>query len=382
MTAISIVEILFWASFALVAWTYFGYMLTLKLISVVYVRKIRKQDIEPAISIVITAYNEEALIAEKIENSLSLDYPADKMEIIVVSDASDDQTDEIVKTYADRGIRLLRMPERNGKHFGQGRGIREAANEIVVLTDATTFLEKDAIRKIVRNFADQSIGCVSGEDKINTADSDSAGEGAYVRYEMKLRQLEYRVGSLVGVSGSFFAVRKQMCDVWFDFMSSDFYLPILTRMKGYRTVAEPEAFGYYEVLRNPQKEFQRKVRTVVHGLEVLFHLKGIMNIFKYRSYSIQIISHKLCRWLVPVGLAAMLVFNAVLTANGLFYQSVFVAQTGFYMLALIGYWIEPLRRSLFVKIPLFFTMVNLSILVAWYKYLTGQEFVVWDVTKR
>jgi hypothetical protein len=277
---------------------------------------------------------------------------------------------------------LLRIAERHGKHFGQGRGIQMATSELVVLTDATTFLKTDAIARIVRSYADPTIGCVSGEDKVEESSDGSAGEGAYVKYEMKLRSLENKVGSLVGASGCFFSVRKYLCDRWIGDMSSDFYMPIITRMHGLRAVVDHEAIGYYRVLANPEKEFMRKVRTVVHGLEVLFEFNEILNIFKYGSYAVQMFSHKLCRWLVPFALILLLAANCLLVTAGWFYQLALAMQVALYLVALAAYVVRPLQQVSLFKIPLFFVMVNLSILVAWWKFLTGQKYVVWDATKR
>ncbi|UCG61420.1 MAG: glycosyltransferase family 2 protein [Candidatus Zixiibacteriota bacterium] len=374
--------LIFWIAVFGIFWAYFGYWLMLKLISLVYTKKVLKEDIHPQISLIITAYNEERRIREKIENTLSMDYPKDRLEIIVVSDASTDRTDEIVRSFADRGIQLLRIPERHGKHYGQGRGIRMAKSDIVVLTDATTFLEKDGVSKIIRNFADPAIGCVSSEDRMRTADSNASGEGMYVTYEMTLRSLESKVGSLVGVSGSFYAVRKHLCEHWIDNMSSDFYMPSVSKINGYRTVLESEALGYYDVVRDPEKEFIRKVRTVVHGYEVLFRFARVLNPFRYGFYAVQMFSHKLCRWLVPLFMVVAFVSNIFLLNHGVIYQISFVAQALVYLLAILAFAAHRLQDIVMFKVPFFFVMVNLSILVAWYKYLTGQEYVVWDATKR
>ena len=377
-----ILSALFWGSAFVIFWAYLGYPLALWLISLVHVKKIAKQDWYPPVTVIITAYNEGKRIANKIDNTLALEYPKDKLNIIVVSDASTDRTDEIVRSYTDRGVKLLRIAERHGKHYGQGHGIQMASTDIVVLTDATTFLKGDAVAKMVRSYADPTVGCVSGEDRIEETNDGSAGEGAYVKYEMKLRSLENKVGSLVGASGCFFSVRKYLCDHWIGDMSSDFYMPIVTRMYGLRAVVEHEAIGYYRVLVNPDKEFMRKVRTVVHGLEVLFEFKEMLNVFKYGTYTLQMVSHKLCRWLVPFAMIALLVANPFLLQHGLFYQALLAGQALLYLMALLGYLLRPLQQVSLFKIPLFFVMVNLSILVAWWKYLTGQKYVVWDATKR
>jgi len=377
-----IIHLLFWVSFFLIFWTYFGYLITLKALSLFYSKGVNKQEYFPEASLIITAYNEEERIGHKIENSLALNYPKNKLEIIVVSDGSTDRTIDIVKSYHDKCVKLLAIPVRHGKHYGQGKGIKMAKNDIVILSDVTTFLKEDAVGKIVRNFADQKIGCVSGLDEIQNVDSNIQGEGAYVKYEMKLRAFESDVNSLVGVSGSFFAVRKHLCQNWIDNLSSDFYMPIIAHMNGYRTVLEKEAIGYYKVLNKQQKEFSRKVRTVVHGIEVLSQFKGILNPFKYGLYSCQMLSHKLSRWLVPLYLIFLFWTNFLLVSQNTFFLITLALQIVFYIFAIFAYFIKSLTKILFFRIPLFFVMVNYSIVVAWHNYFIEGDFVLWEPTKR
>lgn len=377
-----ILQMFFWLLLLLIFWTYFGYPIMLQLLSIFFAKKIAKQDIHPGVSIVITAYNEELRIRQKIENTLALTYPSEKLEIIVVSDGSTDKTTDIVRLYEAKGVRLLAIPERHGKHYGQGEGIAIANHDIIVFTDATTFLKADAIEKIVRNFADSEIGCVSGLDVIQSDGANVPGEGIYVKYEMKLRTLENTVGSLVGVSGCFFAVRKHLCDDWIVSLSNDFYIPIVAYMKGYRTVLEKEAIGYYEVLHEPQKEFFRKVRTVVHGLEVLFKFKSILNPLKYGMYSFQMLSHKLSRWLVPLYLILLLGINFLLVEHSIYYLITMILQVVFYLLALLAFLVTKFKKIILFRIPFFFVMVNFSILVAWWKYMRGEEYILWEPTKR
>lgn len=331
---------------------------------------------------VVTAHNEARRIKEKIENMLEVDYPREKMEIIIISDGSTDGTDDIVKSFEDRGVRLLRIAQRQGKHFGQGRGIHSATAEIVILSDATTFLEPDAVRKIVRNFADSTIGVVSGWDEARGENLAQSGEGAYVQYEMKLRELEGSVGSLVGASGCFFAIRKELARDWINDMSSDFYMPIIAHMNGYRTIPEKEAIGYYELAGNPQKEFTRKVRTVLHGLEVLFHFSEILNVFKYGSYSLQMISHKLMRWLAPFAMLVALVANLSLLDDGYLYRLTMAGQLVLYIMAGVAALYPKLQRTVFFKVPFFFVMVNISIILAWVQYFKGEKQVLWEATQR
>jgi cellulose synthase/poly-beta-1,6-N-acetylglucosamine synthase-like glycosyltransferase len=375
-------KILFWGSLFVIFWTYFGYLIFMKLVTLFYTKKVVKQDYYPSVSLVVTAYNEEKRIARKIYNSLSVCYPRDKLDIIVVSDGSTDRTDEIVKSFESQGVRLLPMPTRQGKHHGQGKAVEAATGEIIVFSDATTYLKDDALIKITRNFADQEVGCVSGMDKIDSAQSGSAGEDAYVKYEMLLRKLESSTGNLIGVSGCFFAIRKSLCAKWYPNLSSDFYLPIMTRLAGFRVILEPEAVAYYIVLEDPGKEFHRKVRTVVNGMAVLEKHKKILNPFRYGVFSIQMLSHKIMRWWAPPGLVVIFVSNMMMLGLGSSYQILAVGQMALYVTALCALFLKPLRRFLIFKIPLFYVVVNFSVMVAWYKFLTGSRYVTWETTKR
>ncbi|HEQ98435.1 MAG TPA: glycosyltransferase family 2 protein [candidate division Zixibacteria bacterium] len=375
--------ILFWVSLGLVFWTYFGYMLFLQFVSAILTKAVKKDDdFLPPISIIITAYNEESRIKAKIDNTLELDYPEDKMEIIVVSDGSTDRTDEIVQGYARRGVKLLRIPERRGKHYGQGQGVEKSANELLVMTDATTFVWRESVKKMIRNFADPSIGCISGMDFMKDARSAGSGEGLYVQYEMSLRELESACGSLVGVSGCFYAIRKEICEGWINDKSSDFYLPIFAQMKGYRTILEEQAQCYYEVLADPKKEFRRKVRTVVHGLEVLLAFKKVLNPFRFGLYSLQMFSHKLSRWLVPIYLIVLFFANLALIKSGTFYLVFFILQSAFYLIALITVLSSRIQNLPVLKVPFFFVVFNYAILVAIYEYITKKEYILWEPTKR
>ena len=374
--------LLFALSIILIFWTNLGYFLFLKLYSKIYQHTLIVKEFFPTVTIIITAYNEEKRIAEKLESTLELDYPQDKLEIIIVSDGSSDNTIEIVKTFESRKIKFINLKERSGKHFSQWCGIQKAQGEIIVFSDATTSINPDGIIKLVRNFADPSIGCVSSKDKMISSDSESSGEGVYVKYEMKIRELESVVGSLVGVSGSFFGVRKHLCEQWIKKMSSDFYLPLITYKKGFRTILECEALGHYEVQKMSDKEYTRKVRTVVHGLEVLFRFKEILNPFKYGFFAFQVISHKLLRWLVPFLMIITFVENLILFDDYLLYELIMYGQLCFYLLAALAYLFKKLQEITIFKIPFFFVMVNLSIFIAWYKFLTKKDYVIWESTKR
>ena len=388
----ALISFIFWASLALVFWTYIGYYLFLRFALILGIgtnQTVIDQPNDPgriselpAVSIVITAHNEETRILAKLENTLSLNYPSEKLEIIVVSDGSTDSTNEIVSSMKNRGIKLLALPVRSGKHYGQGKGIKMAENEIIVFTDATTWLEINAILKIVRNFADPKVGCVSGKDMVRNEGSFVSGEGAYVRYEMNLREMESRVCSLIGASGSFFSVRKELCDNWHPNISSDFYLPIQSYLRGYKTLLDSEAIGYYSVVSDSKREFGRKVRTIVHGIDVLFLFREVLNPFRHGFFAVEMISHKLIRWLVPFCLIALVMTNPYLPDSNPVYSIALFSQIILYTAALLC-WIFPrMQKFAILKIPYFFLLTNLSILVAWYKFAIGERYITWESTKR
>jgi glycosyltransferase involved in cell wall biosynthesis len=373
---------IFWFSVVSIFWTYIGYYLFLRLISLGGSHTPPSGDFTPMVSIVISAYNEENSITNKLDNCLALDYPRENLEIIVASDGSTDGTDDIVRKYDDKGIKLIRLEKRMGKHFAQERGIRSAKNDIIVLTDATTILERDSVSKIVRSFADPGVGSVSGKDRVRTYASGAHGEGAYVQYEMGLRILESRVSSLVGVSGSFFAVRKEICETWYPDMSSDFFIPIVAYMLGFRSVLDEEAIGCYTIVKDPEREFARKVRTVVHGLEVLFRLRSILNPFKYGFYAFQMLNHKLMRWIVPLFFALALIFNILLVPSSQLYVLMLAFQISFYLTALGAFLVKRLEKHALFKVPFFLVMVNFSIVAAWWKFLIGERYISWERTER
>ena len=216
----------------------------------------------PSVSFIITAYNEEVRIKQKIENSLAQDYPKDKLEIIIASDCSSDKTDEIVKSFKDKGIKLVRAPERKGKENAQKHAVDAAGGEILVFSDVATILKPNAISNIVDNFKDPAIGCVSSEDKFIDKDGNVSGEGAYVKYEMFLRKLESKVNTLVGLSGSFFAARREVCKNWAIDLQSDFNTLLNSIKLGLKGVSDPKSIGYYENIADEKKEFNRKTRKL------------------------------------------------------------------------------------------------------------------------
>lgn len=382
------VEFVFWSAILFIFYSYFGYPLVLWVISLFKNRSVKKGDITPSVSFIITAYNEEKRIKEKIENTLKQDYPKDKLEIIVASDCSTDRTDEIVKLYQPRGIIMVRAPKGKGKENAQKYAVDRATGEILIFSDVATILLEDGVSNIVKNFDDPTVGCVSSVDKFINKDGKISGEGAYVKYEMILRGLETRVNTLVGLSGSFFAARKEVCRIWAVDLQSDFNTLLNSVKFGLRGVSDPESIGYYRNITDENKEFERKVRTVLRGISVLMKSLSMLNPFKYGLFSWQIFSHKLCRWLVPFAMIVAFVSNLFLIANSysistptsILYVCAFISQLIFYVVALLG--IYKSFTKYFLKIPSFFVLVNLSILYAWFRYFKGEQLVRWNPSER
>jgi len=376
-------EIVFWMSVGLVAYAYFGYPLLLWLVSLVQSREVRKGDLISSVSFIITAYNEEKRIAEKLDNTLKLLYPDALLEIVVASDCSSDRTDEIVNSYKPRGVKLVRASARGGKEAAQKLAVQTAIGDILVFSDVATILPENAIATIVRNFHDPTVGCVSSEDRFVDTEGGISGEGAYVKYEMFLRSLETRVNSLVGLSGSFFAARSRVCKArWSEDLQSDFNTVLNSMRISLRGVADPDSIGFYKNIRDEKKEFDRKVRTVLRGISVFMKSLALVNPFQYPIFAWQLFSHKLCRWLVPFAMISALVANASLASRSLLYGLLLAAQLSFYTVAFGGLIHKPLARLSVVKLPSFFLLVNASILHAWWRYCAGERLVTWEPSKR
>ncbi|PTB98769.1 glycosyl transferase [Marinobacter sp. Z-F4-2] len=250
-----------------------------------------------SVSLIITAHNEAGRIRRKLENTLELRYP--NLEIIVASDCSEDETDDIVREYEDRGILLSRTNERLGKENAQKDAIAMARGDIIVFSDVATSIPPDALHALVRYFDNPKVGAVSSEDVFISRDGSVVGEGAYVKYEMWLRKLESLRGGLVGLSGSFFAVRHELCQRWDIHAPSDFNTALNCALNGYVAVSAPDVLGHYEDVANPNKEYQRKLRTVIRGWTALARHPEVLNPFRFGLFAWQVFSHKLMRWAVP-----------------------------------------------------------------------------------
>jgi cellulose synthase/poly-beta-1,6-N-acetylglucosamine synthase-like glycosyltransferase len=366
-------EIVFWGAVALLVWGYAGYPLMLAALGAWRGRPVAAAPITPRVSLIVSVHNGERLIERKLDNCVALDYPADRLEILVASDGSTDATNALVRRATDPRVRLVAVERHLGKEAAQRAAIAAATGEILVFTDVGVLLAPDALRTLVANFADPTVGCVSGVDRLLDAAGAAVGEGAFVRYETLLKRLESRVGSIVGNSGWFFALRRPLCDAWPESMASDFTMLLRTVRRGFRGVAEPDAPAYAVATTSAQREFARKVRTIVRGMIVLAAHRDMLNPWRHGLFAVQLASHKMSRWLLPYLLLAIAGSSVALAVDSTFYRLALVAQGLFYGAGAL----VPSAR-----IPRFFVGASLAALVAWWKFLAGERFVVWEPTPR
>lgn len=367
----------------MVLFAYAGYPITLKVVSIFRKNEVhKKSSYFPTVALIITVFNEEKRIRQKLENTLALDYPKENLQVLIASDGSTDKTHEIVKGYENEFLKLFIVEDRKGKENAQKEAVQYASGEIIVFSDVATILEPDGLKQIVSNFADPTVGCVSSVDKMIGKDGRPSGEGAYVKYEMWLRNIESKVNSLVGLSGSFFAARKEVCKDFAPDMQSDFRTLINSIKLGLRGVSDPDSIGYYHDVADDKKEFTRKVRTVLRGMTVFFHHIELLDVLKYGIFSYQIFCHKLLRWCIPFFLTITFITNLLLLSDSLIWEMLFFCQLLFYSAALWGWIFNPGTGKVYIKIPMYFTVVNISILVAWWKYITGKRQVMWTPSIR
>jgi cellulose synthase/poly-beta-1,6-N-acetylglucosamine synthase-like glycosyltransferase len=376
---------LFWTSVSLVAYTYLIYPALLWLLTVRRRPPGRVDpDTWPTVSLLITAHDEAAVIREKLDNTLALEYPRDRLQIIVVSDCSADGTDEIAAGYADRGVLLHRQLQRAGKTAAQNAGARLARGEILVFSDANSMYGGQALKALARSFADPWVGCVCGELRYANPEQAGAGkgEGMYWRYEQFLKRRESRLASLVGANGSIYAVRRELFEDLGPDIISDFIMPIRVWRRGFRVVYEPAAVAVEHSAKGFRDEFRRRTRIIARSLHGLRTEAGVLNPFAGGLFAFQLISHKLLRWLVPLFLLGAWSSSAVLAGQPL-YRAVFAVQTVFYLLAALGN-LDPrhLGRVWLFYVPAYFTAINLGALVGLAKFLSGRRYTVWQPVSR
>lgn len=377
-------NLLFFNLIMLALYIYVGYFLLVILLGKMMRKTVKKFDIEPTVALMIAAYNEERSIAKKIENSLSLDYPKDKLRIIVVSDGSTDKTDEIVKSYADQGVELIRVEGRVGKTEARNVAVRSLKEEIIIFSDATTKYKTDIVRKLIRNFADKTVGMVTGHLIYQDGDDTQMGLGQklYWKYESLIKKSQTEMGTLTGSVGCVTAFRTVLYTPLPDNIIEDFTGPLMMVMKGFRVVYEEEAVCFEETTTKSSKELSMRVRVIRGGMTGLLFAKKILNPFQYPLASFQLISHKVLRWMVPL----FMIFFATVTLQAvladpeyLVGQLLLIIQVLFYGSAAMAYLLE--KKGIHLKItaiPFYFVVVNLAALVAMFKMLNHTLEATWE----
>ncbi|HKW09184.1 MAG TPA: glycosyltransferase [Gemmatimonadaceae bacterium] len=340
----------------------------------------------PSLTITVPVYNEERNLAEVLEALLGQDYPAAKRHVLVVSDASTDRTDEIARSFASRGVELLRLPDRRGKTAAENAADVAARGEIIVNTDATVRLLPSSLSTLVRAFEDPSVGVASGRDVSVGAEDTQAnrGESGYVGYEMWVRRLETRFHSIVGASGCFYATRRHLYDGAFpEGLSRDFASALIARRRGYRAVSVEDALCRVPRTSSLRSEFRRKVRTMARGLQTLWYMRSLMNPLRYGRFAFCLVSHKLCRWLVSLFLPLAVVGVLMLGPSQPLARLAIVGLIAASAAALVAMrWPERRRVPAALALPAFGVASFAAGFVAWMRALSGQASAVWEPTRR
>lgn len=385
----------FWFSAVIVFYSYLGYGLVLWIflkIKNLFWRSeslAADQAFEPAISLVIAAYNEHDIIEQKIQNCLEIDYPRSKLHIVFVADGSNDGTPDVIRQYPE--VELLFTPERLGKVAAINRAMEFIKTPFVVFCDANTFLNKESIKELVKHYRDEKIGAVAGEKKVTNnaflGDAASSGEGIYWKYESFLKALDSKFFTVVGAAGELFSIRTKLFSaVPTHVLLDDFIISMNICKKGYRVVYEPKAFASEKPSFSIREEQKRKIRISAGGFQSVLMLADLLNIFKYGRLSFQYISHRVLRWIVcPVLLPIIFFSNVVLffASADAVYTAILVGQIAFYIAATVGYYYAS--KNIKIKalyIPYYFVFMNFALYLGLKRFLGNQQSVLWDKAKR
>lgn len=394
----NILEIIFWAFVALVFYTYIGYGIVLYLmvkVKELFVKQ-KKNSLPdeadlPEVTLLVAAYNEEAVVKEKMENSLALDYPVQKLHFLWVTDGSTDQTNILLEHYGR--VKILYQSERQGKTAALNRAMDYVETPIVVYTDANTMVNRNAIREIVSCFQDNKVGCVAGEKRIIVKDKDNAaggGEGLYWKYESTLKRLDGRLYSAMGAAGELFAIRTELFEKMdTDTLLDDFILSMRIVKRGYKIAYCAEAYAIESGSADMAEEEKRKVRIAAGGLQSIWRLRELLNIFKYGIVSFQYVSHRVLRWSVtPVALFALFPLNVWLAINSASssscgYGVLLIAQILFYLAAYWGYALSKRQiKNKFLYVPYYFVFMNINVLKGAFYLKKKKGSGAWEKAKR
>lgn len=385
--------IAFWISLFIVTYTFVGYgfllFFLIKLKRLFVKKRVFNNDLEfPTVTILVAAYNEEDIIQEKIKNTLELDYPKEKLQIIFITDGSSDSTPEKIKPYSE--IFLMHENIRTGKMAAIKRAIPHVKNEVIVFTDANTFLNPQAIKQLVKHYQNEKVGAVAGEKRImveELADASSAGEGFYWKYESYLKKWDYELYSNVGAAGELFSIRAKLYQpVESDSIIDDHMIAMRIAENGYIIAYEAEAYAMETASANTKEELKRKIRIAAGGLQSTLRLKKAANPFYYPILTFQYISHRVLRWTItPFLLIAAFILNIfiVLNTDIILYDILLIAQIIFYLLSLAGWFFESKNIKIKVFfIPYYFCVMNYAVIAGIFRYIGKNQSAAWEKSKR
>lgn len=393
------IKILFWICFILVFYTYIGYGLIMWILVKIKESKEKKQSQDictsgeelPDVTLLMAAYNEEDVIKDKMQNTYQLKYPAEKLHIVWVTDGSDDRTNELLRQYDN--VEVLFQPDREGKTAAINRAMKFVKTPLVIMTDANTILNEEAITEMVKPFNNKKVGCVAGEKRIakkNNAGTASGGEGLYWRYESTLKDLDARLYSAMGAAGELFALRTDLFEEMEpDTLLDDFILSMRIVMKGYKIAYTKKAYAMESGSKDMHEEEIRKVRISAGGMQSVIRLKELLNPFKYGVVTFEYVSHRVLRWsITPIAFFLMFPLNLFLafaiTSGGeaVFYLLLMLGQMFFYLLGYWGYVLSRLHiKSPKLYIVYYFLFMNINVIKGFY-YLANRPTGVWKKSKR
>lgn len=367
----------FWTSAIWLAWVYLGYPLFMAIVAGLRRRPELRGEEFPALTILIAAYNEAGCIEATVRNKLAQEYPPGKLDVVVVSDGSDDGTDEVVTSIDDPRVRLIRQEPRQGKTSALNLGVAAARGELIVISDANSMYEPGALRALAGRFADPAVGYVTGKMIYGNKDGTVTGDGctAYMRYENWLRRHESRAGSVVGVDGGIDAFRRSLYRPMRADQLPDFVLPLAVVAAGYRVAYEPAAVVREEALADGGREYRMRVRVSLRALWALWDMRQLLNPLRHPMFSLQLWSHKLLRYLAFLPIIALALASVALWPQGGIYGWVAAGQAAFWFLALLG---SLGLGGRLAGLPYYFGMLNWASAVAFQRFLRRQKQVTWQ----
>ncbi len=372
----------FGGALILIAYAYVLFPLVVLLRGRLCPRPFTQEDTTPRVSIIVAAHNEEGSIGTKLQNLLSVDYPTDRLEVLIASDGSNDDTENIVRGFAARGVQLLALPRR-GKAQALNAAVAASSGEILVFSDANSMYAADAVRALVRPFADASVGGVAGDQRYLEDSSPAVtadGERCYWDFDRKLKQAQSRAGNVTSATGAIYAIRRSLFSPVPEGVTDDFVTSTKVIAQGCRLVFAPAAVAFEPVAPSGEIEFGRKVRVITRGFQSVLEMRALLNPFRYGFYAIQLFSHKVLRRLVALPLLVLFVSSMVLWNQGPLYGTVALGQLLLYGCAALGIALSKTRlgRAKVFTLPLFFVAVNVAALMGALKLLAGQRVVMWD----